>query len=61
MERTETDLRHAAYLVRTQKCEHVRVGELVILRGSTFDVLHLALRRYRELYDRETKPDDPDR
>lgn len=43
-----TSLANAAQQVRTGRRDYVRVGDVVVMRTSTFDVLQLSLHSYRE-------------
>ena len=51
-------LADAAQQVRTGKRDHVRVGDVVVMRASTFDVLQLSLRQHREWKEMWAKPFD---
>jgi hypothetical protein len=58
MGRPMTTLAVAAQQVINGKADHVRVGEVVVMRASTFDVLQLSLRKHREWSEMWAKPFD---
>ena len=53
-----TPLANAAQQVISGKADHVRVGEVVVMRASTFDVLQLTLRKHREWAEMWARPFD---
>lgn len=53
-----TPLAVAAQQVISGKRDYVRVGEVVVMRASTFDVLQLSLRKHLEWSEMWGKPFD---
>jgi len=51
-----TTLARAVQQVISGKVDHVRVGEVVVLRASTFDVMQLSLRAHREWEEMWSRP-----